>query len=102
MIFKYLFLVFETILVLWSLLQVNKKKKYLQMFPDGFKEQYYKATKIMTLLNLIAVFFVLFSYLLIFTNYFFILSILSMFLSSHTILSIFEEFEDLESDKNED
>lgn len=101
MIFKYLFLILETILVIWTLRQINKKKKYLQMFPDGFKDQYYKASRTMTLICTISVVLVLTSYTLIKTNYFFILSILSMFLSSHAILSIYEDFQDLEHDSNE-
>lgn len=100
MIFKYLILLLEVILVVWTLRQINKKKKYLQMFPDGFKDQYYKLSRTMTLICTISVVLVLISYVLIKTNYFYILSVLSMYLSSHAILSIYEDFQDLEH--NED
>ena len=98
MILKLIILIIEIAILLIVFGRLLKINDYLKKFPDGFKEQYMKELRLLTIACFISAIFIAISILSIATNSYYFFVALSIFLSSHILISMFEEFQDLSSD----
>lgn len=87
-------ILFASAFTIYSLLSINKKKKHFQIFPDDLKKQLYQKVRIMTFLNVLGVFSILGSCLLIQSPLFFVFIILAIFISTGSLYTLYDEFED--------
>lgn len=99
LILKGVSLLVSTVLVIIALVRLSKKKEHFQIFPDSIKKEYFKEVKLMTIMNIFSVVLILISFTLIKTNLFFIVSLVSMFLSINSILQLHEDFDEITDSK---
>lgn len=83
-----------TILVIIALVKLGKRKKHFQIFPDSIKREYFKEARLMTFLNIESVAFIFISCFLFNSPLFYILILLSIFLTIHSLINIDENFND--------
>lgn len=90
-------LLIAAIVLIYSLKNISRKKKYFQKYPDSVKKDFYKQIRLVSYLNYISTFFLVISTILMSTNLFLVFVVLSIFLSVNAISYLDDDYDNYDN-----
>lgn len=89
-----------TVMAVIALVKLGKQKAHFQIYPDSIKKEYFKEVRMMTILNIVSVALIFSSFFTFDTNFFFIITLTSMFVTMNTLIQLSEDFGDFKDDQD--
>lgn len=95
---KFILLGLCSLATIFTLLTISRKKKKFQIFPDQIKKDFYKMVRNMSIASIVSAFLITGACFIFDSNLMYILLVVSLFLSVSSLYSLYDEFNELDSE----